>query len=368
MRNLIFIIFNLIFNFNLIFSFYLKSNESEIISLTLTQINSLNLLSNSLKKLLEPSKLKFKTISNLFQQQNEVYPINNLLQLNNFGSIKKWYEINEILHEKKGRKLLIMIRHAQAWENLNPLSNENCEFIYNNKIIQNFDSTLSDEGLKQTIKLNKILNSIAPFDQTNNQNLTWFETMGLNNQIFITSPLSRTLQTSNHTLYSLPISRIITSEIIRASIGKDVCNFRHSVSTSTAENPLPPPWNTGCKLPKESLLDLYTCTNSNPESDACKYPTLPFKFPIRPPGGDGIGLTSDYDQLWRSDTEDSTHIERSLTFLSQLYEYFPDNKVIGIITHGEMIQSIYESLGEVPYGPKNTQIVPIMIELAQDIE
>lgn len=256
-----------------------------------------------------------------------------------------------------------MIRHGQAYENLNPESNENCEFMYENEIIQNFDSVLSPDGIQQTIDLNNLLKSISPPEQSNNQNLTWFETIGLNNQLIITSPLSRTLQTSNNSLYSLPISEIITSELIRASIGTDVCNFRHSVYTSTSEHTLPSPWNTGCKLPNESLLDIYTCSEKNPESNACKYPTLPFQFPIRPSGGQGVGLISDSDQLWRSDSVDSSHIERSLVFLNQLYEFYPDNQVIGIVTHGEMIQAIYESLGQYPYSAKNTQVVPLMIEL-----
>jgi broad specificity phosphatase PhoE len=97
-------------------------------------------------------------------------------------------------------------------------------------------------------------------------------------------------------------------------------------------------------------------------SPACLYPLLPFQFPIRPPNGYGLGLISDSDELWRADMEDSSHIVRSLTFLRELFEYHPEEKIVGIVTHSEMISALYESLGEVPYSAKNTQIVPIMIE------
>lgn len=341
----------------------IKSNESEQLVFSSLEFVSFPSLQQSFKQIIS-SNNKIAAIPKLFEQQNGVYPAENELQLPNFGAIQPWTDILELLNEKN-RKLLILIRHAQAWENLNPTENSNCEFTYNNEVIQNFDSPLSETGKEQTKQLNELFRSISPSEQSSNQNLTWFETIGLKNQLFITSPLSRTLQTSNHSLLSLPISGIIASEMIRASVGTDVCNARHSVYSSTSEHSLPSPWNTGCKLPSESLLDIYSCSSSNSQSDACQFPTLPFQFPIRPPGGDGVGLISDSDQLWRSDSVDSTHKERSLTFLNQLFEYFPDNSVIGVVTHGEMVEAVYESLGQFPYGPRNTQVVPIMIELQE---
>lgn len=308
---------------------------------------------------------KIHSIPNLFYQQQGIYPLDNQTQLVNFGAINSWSDILsqlKVSSHQRTRKLLILIRHAEAWENLNPLGNENCEFEMNEEMIQNFDSLITPTGFEQTQVLNELLRSVAPKDQNENQNLTWYETMGLINPQYFTSPLSRTLQTANYSLYSLPMKNITASELLRASIGTDVCNFRHSVYTSTSEHQLPPPWNTGCELPSESLTSLYTCGDRSEPTTACLYPLLPFQFPVRPSNGDGIGLISDSDQLWRSDMKDSSQIIRSLAFLHELYDYYPEESVIGIITHGEMISAIYESLNEIPYSAKNTQIVPLMIE------
>lgn len=363
--NLFIILFNLLFNLY----YTMKINETEILLISYIQSTTLSTYKNILSSIIKSNKLtsNIKSIPSLFEQQDGVLPPDNNIQLNNFGLKIKWFDLLTKLNENKKLKLLIMIRHAEAYENLNPYNNTICNFILDDRIINNFDSEITDNGYIQSNNLNNLFQSISPNEQSNNQNITWFETIGLKNQIFFTSPLSRTMQTSNSSLYSLPIADIIASEILRASIGTDVCNSRHSVYTSTSEHSLPPPFNTGCNLPDESLLDIYTCT-TNLKSNACKYPTLPFKFPIRPPGGNGIGLISDSDQLWRYDSVDDSHILRSLTFLKQLYEYYPDNQVIGVVTHGEMIQAIYESLGEFPYPAKNTQVVPLLIELIEEDE
>lgn len=340
----------------------LSSNDTEFFAITSLQAASLPVIKETMERLVFSSQ-RVHSISNLFLQQDGIQPTDPLLQLPNFGAKISWNKILAMLQESAQRKLLILIRHGEAWENLNPLSNDHCEFLYENQIIQNFDSPLSPRGIEQALELNELLHSPAPSDQNNNQNMTWYETIGLLDQQYFTSPLSRTLQTANYSLTGVPMQNITASELLRASVGTDVCNFRHSVYTSTSEHSLSSPWNTGCQLPSESLLSLYTCQeDSQSTSTACKYPILPFQFPIRPSSGHGIGLISDSDQLWRSDIVDSSHIVRSLAFLQELREYYPAEQVIGVITHGEMISAIYESLHEVPYSAKNTQIVPIMIE------
>jgi broad specificity phosphatase PhoE len=344
----------------------LLSNDTEYLTISSIQGFSLTHLKESFEKIITDTNT-IHSIPDLFQQQYGLYPDENQTQLSNFGSILPWSDVlSMVTADHPNRKLLIMIRHAQAWENLNPTSNSNCEFEYNEQMIQNFDSELSPEGYEQAEILNELLHSLAPAEQNHQHNLTWFETLGLVNRLFVTSPLSRTLQTANASLTALPLGRIIASELIRASLGTDVCNFRHSVKSVTSDSSLPSPWNTGCPLPQNSLTTLFSCDESDPvamtSSPACLYPLLPFEFPIRPSNGEGLGLISDSDELWRADMIDSSHRVRSLAFLRELFEYHPEEQIIGIITHGEMINALYDSLGEIPYSAKNTQIVPIMIE------
>jgi broad specificity phosphatase PhoE len=350
-----------LFTLPLAFSFTILSNTTEFLAISSVQAFNLP----HLKEFYEQAILESNTIHsipNLFYQQQGIYPLENETQLLNFGATKPWSELLSQLKLFPNRKLIIMIRHAEAWENLNPLGNDHCEFKdENGEVIQNFDSLISPAGFDQTQVLNELLRSIAPEDQNENQKLTWYETMGLTNPQYFTSPLSRTLQTANYSLYSLPMKNITASELLRASIGTDVCNFRHSVYTPTSEHQLPSPWRTGCELPSESLTSLYTCEDFEPTT-ACLNPLLPFQFPVRPSSGSGIGLISDSDQLWRSDMTDSSQIIRSITFLNELYDYYPEERVIGIVTHSEMISAIYQSLNEIPYSSKNTQIVPLMIE------
>jgi hypothetical protein len=162
-------------------------------------------------------------------------------------------------------------------------------------------------------------------------------------------------------LESLPVSRIVATEIMRASIGTNVCNYRRSVRTSTWLNDPPAPFSSTCKLPDDNLEDIY------------RDESIKFEFPIRPIGGTGFGLFSDAESLWRSDVKDSTHESRALAFLSQLFDYKDfytttsnadvSLPVIGVVTHGEMVRAVYSSIGEVPYEPRNTQVVPIMVDM-----
>jgi hypothetical protein len=150
---------------------------------------------------------------------------------------------------------------------------------------------------------------------------------------------------------------------MRASIGTDVCNYRRSVLSPTSLHSPAAPYSSGCALPSDSLTEIY-CGNSS---------DLVFEFPVRPPGGNGFGLFSDEESLWRSDIEDQSHQTRALAFLLQLFDEKAmgsgvaeeNTAVVGIVTHGEMIRAVYEAVGEVSYNALNTQVVPLMIELVQ---
>jgi hypothetical protein len=301
------------------------------------------------------SSVQFKAVPDIFAQQSGIYPESGEKQLPSFGANYPWADILDMLNEQ--RILLIMIRHGEAWENINPYTNDVCEFEIDGQTIQNFDSRLDLTGIKQAIDLNNLLLS----KETNNSSSTWFDVMGLTNKPFFVSPLSRTLETANIALKDLPIPEITVSEMIRASIGTDVCNYRRSVQSLTSTTELPAPWYTGCKLPEESLMDIY-----GPSSDTTN---VNFKFTIRPAGGEGIGLISDGEQLWRNDVVDDTHIIRAKTFMSQLFDYRKSMDkssnslpIVGIVTHGEMIKAFYEAAGELSYGALNTEVVPLIIE------
>lgn len=306
--------------------------------------------------------VQVSAVPHLFAQQHGVEPVDGSLQLKNFGALHTWENIHRILQQTPHQRLLILIRHGQAWENLNPGSNSNCEFTLNGSVIQNFDSPLTPEGQAQAQSLNSLLRSpAAGTSSTANSTISWFETLGLTqeNTTYITSPLSRTLQTTERVFDSLPLvdtgasgSAFVAHELIRATVGTDVCNFRHSVKTPTDTNPLPPPWATGCQIPSDSLESLF--------SNAAQ---VKFTFPIRPPGGTGFGLVSDYDELWRSDSKDDMVIAtRAKAFLAQLRDSTADGSVVAVVTHGEMVSAIYEAAGEQPYSPKNTEVVPLLIK------
>lgn len=329
------------------------ANDTEFMAITMVQSASLPHLKTHLAKNIEKS-FTFQNVRNpnndeyLFAQQDGVYPANEYLQLPNFGAKLSWDEILTLVRDVNyKRKLLIMIRHGEAWENLNPIGNNNCEFNYNGEIIQNFDSALSPLGINQSTQLNILLNSFSLVD--GRSNISWFDTIGLSNSSFFSSPLTRTLQTAQNSLLGLPVPGIITTELMRASIGTDVCNFRRSVHTNTNNTSFPAPWNTNCIIPSDNLLDIYSSSK------------VKFLFPIRPAGGPGIGLVSDADQLWRSDVADDTQATRARAFINELFQYVQES-VACVVTHSEMIDAMYTVMGNLSYSALNTQLVPIIIE------
>ncbi len=179
------------------------------------------------------------------------------------------------------------------------------------------------------------------------------------------------------------------SELVRASIGRDVCNYRRSVfsSTSSSADYALAPYLTTCTLPSDSLSQLYSNSKH-----------VKFDLSIRPAGSSGsrFGLISDNDSLWRSDYYDEGELEtRARAFLHQIMSVQDDiedkinnnnnnnnnnnsknndkksssssdsdsfSGVVLLVTHGEMIRAVYEALGQGSYSANNTQVVPIMLE------
>jgi broad specificity phosphatase PhoE len=335
-------------------------NETEVLAYQALQAYaSMPTLHDLLSKEIRKS-VKVRAIPNLFAQQKGVKPEDGSYQLESFGALESWENILQTLSESSSRRLLILIRHGQAWENLNPTKNNAlCEFELDGQTVQNFDSPLTPLGQQQSQDLNSLFLSPAANSSTTK---SWYETLGLQQEstTFLASPLTRTMQTTQGVFANLPLSNhsnnqsFIVHELIRATIGRDVCNFRHSVKSSTSANPLPSPWRTGCEqIPSQSLEDIYLHSPS----------PVKFSFPIRPAGGEGFGLVSDYDELWRADVADEFIIEtRATSFLGQVSQNTPASSVIAVVTHGEMVKAIYQAAGEIAYDPKNTEVVPLLIE------
>jgi broad specificity phosphatase PhoE len=335
----------------------LPANDTEFFAFTAYDASQFEKLKTALEDIVtQDFSMRIKSVPNQFAQQNGVYPEKGNLQLENFGALNSWTEIVRFVNAHSSHKLLIMIRHGQAWENLNPYSNSLCEFQLNGVTIPNFDSPLTPLGEQEAVQLHDFLASsyYNASSTKNNETMTWFEAMGLYNATFVASPLSRTMQTADRVLADFALSSpVAVSELLRASIGTDVCNARRAVltPTSSAGNTLPAPWDTGCDVPADSLSQLYA-----PGASAVN-----FSFVIRPAGGVGFGLVSDNDILWRNDIVDESHQTRARAFINQLFEY-SDNSIVLAVTHGEMINAVYEALGENPYSPLNTEVVPILLE------
>jgi broad specificity phosphatase PhoE len=118
-----------------------------------------------------------------------------------------------------------MIRHAQAFENLNPTANSACTFELDGESIDNFDSAITPLGEEQAASLNKLFKSSSH----ELGDLTWFETVGLEGQLVVTSPLTRTLQTLQISFNDLPVGHVVASELVRASIG--MCPYYNALSS-----------------------------------------------------------------------------------------------------------------------------------------
>jgi broad specificity phosphatase PhoE len=321
---------------------YLRANESEVLAIASLQSASLTNIKQVFDQVVTKS-LQFHMLPGLFQQQNQVYPEDGQLQLPSFGATKPWEDIVDLVSNNSSRRLVIMVRHGQAWENLNPDGNDKCNFTRNGETINNFDSTLSTDGITQSQQLQTLFKSYT------NNGKSWFDRIGLSSASYYTSPVMRAIKTRDIVFGGLTKSTIQVSDMMRASIGTDACNYRHSVHTPTSLGELPAPWNTGCVLPDTSLTTIFNNSQVN------------FDFTIRPQGGPGFGLLSDSDTLWRSDVVDDTHVLRARVFLAQIFEQ--PNPIVCVITHGEMMDALYKAAGlAAGYEPVNTEVVPMVVE------
>jgi len=312
------------------------------------------------------SSWTFSQVPSLFLQQDQISPEKNQTQLPHFGAKLPWQTIFEILEKSDptSTKLIFFIRHAQAWENLCPDNEHMCTFEYDGEKRQNFDSGLSYLGVKQAKNLNLLLQSPSQEDSG-----SWFKLLRLGNAAYFTSPNMRTLETSLDVFANISFMRggnnkvpvsisVVASELLRSGIGKDVCNFRRTVSDPLHVLPMPAPFITHCNT--TGIPGLQQMFGGGGKWG------VSFSFPVRPPGGNGFGLISDGDILWRSDIDetDEQGIVRSVAFLSQLFA-LESSSVVVVVTHGEMIDFFSLATGGKGYSAANTEVVPMMIKMKQ---
>lgn len=178
------------------YAIHLGANETEILAVASVQAGpSLTAFKNELFGLVSAAN-RFQSVPGIFAQQDGVIPAVGEVQLYNFGAKLPWPKVLEELTAVPNRVLLVMIRHGEAWENVNPLSNDHCQFPYQGSLIDNIDSDLDDAGVEQARTLNDLLRSA--YQPATNNTKSWFEALGLSNKV-----LHRTFSVSVcfHTYY-----------------------------------------------------------------------------------------------------------------------------------------------------------------------
>lgn len=159
----------------------LTANETEILAVAAVQASpSMTALKTELFQLISKTNT-IRSVPGIFSQQDGVYPSEGELQLPLFGAKIPWPDVMQELTADSNRVLLIMIRHGEAWENVNPLSNDHCEFLFEGHVINNFDSDLDPAGIRQAQDLNSLLRSDAPYAA--NGTRSWFDALELSNKV-----------------------------------------------------------------------------------------------------------------------------------------------------------------------------------------
>ena len=158
----------------------LMANETEVLAVASVQASpSMTALKAELFHLISKTNA-IRSVPGLFSQQDGVYPPEGELQLPLFGAKIPWPDIMQELVAAP-RVLLIMIRHGEAWENVNPLSNGHCEFLYEGQVINNLDSDLDPAGVGQAQDLNSLFRSDSPYGA--NDTRSWFDALELTNKV-----------------------------------------------------------------------------------------------------------------------------------------------------------------------------------------
>ena len=135
-----------------------------------------------------------------------------------------------MVNGSQAKKIILFLRHGQAYENLAPGGNNKlCNFTLHGAMVQNWDSALTKTGLDQAAAVHSFLLSKA-VNQSEQE--TWYEVLRLKSAAGFSSPLTRTLETAREALLdpatSASFMRPLTSaSLLRASLGENVCNGRH---------------------------------------------------------------------------------------------------------------------------------------------
>mmetsp|Transcript_38842 Transcript_38842/g.54166 ORF Transcript_38842/g.54166 Transcript_38842/m.54166 type:complete len:372 (+) Transcript_38842:119-1234(+) len=309
----------------------------------------------------------FTQVQGVFLRENSTYtpPYRVANQLPNFASVMPWPQVLDLLDSEKNRRLLYCIRHGQAWENLSP-SNRECSFKKEGVERPVFDSPLTFTGVNQTVALNSLWDVPA----NNSGNMTWFDALHMGEAIGFVSPITRAMQTSHNIFHDMSIQTPVTvSEILRAGLNKDRCNYRRPVSTPTNMERLSPPWDTGCDYTNNSLVDLWrggTFVQLERSDMGLKeiWANTEFQFTVQPPGGGSSSLYYDVDELWRSDWgETDPQLQARLSVaLAEMFLQFPQQKIFFIVTHSECCEALNELFDGGTYDQANVEVSPFLLD------
>ena len=73
-----------------------------------------------------------------------------------------WPEIHAMVNGSQAKKIILFLRHGQAYENLAPGGNNKlCNFTLHGAMVQNWDSALTKTGLDQAAAVHSFLLSKA---------------------------------------------------------------------------------------------------------------------------------------------------------------------------------------------------------------
>mmetsp|Transcript_5462 Transcript_5462/g.10235 ORF Transcript_5462/g.10235 Transcript_5462/m.10235 type:complete len:356 (+) Transcript_5462:61-1128(+) len=314
-------------------------------------------------------KNPYKSPSGLFIQERASKQLPGPGQHFSFGALVNWEEVHNVLDSNPSSKLLILIRHGEAYSNW--LENymgpdewfkveTTCSYDdpKSGKTYGVFDAELTNLGHSEAKALNSMFRSGG-----------WFQTLTQNKTTrVITSPLSRCLQTTLDVFDDVATSdgdalRMDVEESIRETLGEDTCDSRRSASDPGSKAGVAP---GPCSF-KEGLTT--------------RFPQ--FQFPVvgkLPRGkeketlegeaslGEGLGskpafgLITDGDELWTTTRESQKHqLRRASDFLDKVFR-FASEKVIFVITHSGTTRSVLLTVGREPYRPQNTEVVPVIVQ------
>mmetsp|Transcript_5538 Transcript_5538/g.8372 ORF Transcript_5538/g.8372 Transcript_5538/m.8372 type:complete len:374 (-) Transcript_5538:101-1222(-) len=338
-----------------------------------SSVRYMNSLTNATQQDLIAQKLidsyGLTEVEGIFLRQNSSYtpPYRIAGQLPNFAATIPWSSVMDILNSDDSNRLVYCIRHGRAWENDSP-SNKACSWEDGDVARPVFDSPLDFHGVKETISLNRLFRVPA-----NNSDgvTTWYDALNFISSVRLSSPITRAMQTTTDIFLDLAEkgAQVTVSDLLRAGLNGDKCNYRRPISKPSTTVALPAPWNTECDYTNNSLTTLwrggtFVQLRQADMGLAEIWKDFSFQFIVRPAGASYPGIQSDVDEQWRSDYIES-NLQRSArmgALLVQIFQAYPTHKIFSVTTHSEICQALNRLLTGTGYSQANVEVSPFMIQ------